>query len=504
MSGKVLFSVNSQDLYGPETLHEANRQGEEIARSLNSSGHLPSGIEVIFHGVVTNSEKSLAAHRRGADGFLAQLAWCKTFSPAQMHTEGLLWTKRAGTPFGVLHTQFTPTIPADTLDQAYMNNNQDAHGGREYCHGLRQVGLQFTPFTGDWRKPEYQSRIGRWLQAVHSGSAPAPVPEKHAPEPGANGGEPSPMRAAVAKARGIRCVRFGGKMRQVHVTDGNPSAARVDHGWEVLDFGVGDLAGAVARVEREETATVLRDWARRFDMSRVAEDPIKWEGVIDQARLYLAIKSILRENHATAFTTSFEQTHGLRALPGLAVQVLMSEGIGFGPEGDWKTSCLGRLAHLALEAGGMSSGWWSLMEDYVYDFVERVILGSHMLEISTAAAGTKPVIDVMQLSIGDSGYPARAIFDVKAGKAFNACLLDMRDHWELVALPVDILAWKPTPKLPTAKAVYRPVNGSFTDAIDQCLLAGVCHHTIQVSGLAAQDIREMAAAMTNTAGRLLG
>jgi L-arabinose isomerase len=502
MSGKVLFSVNSQDLYGPETLHEANRQGEEIARALNSSGHLPAEVELIFHGVVTNSEKSLEAHKRGGDGFVAHLAWCKTFSPAQMHTEGLLWTKRAGIPFGVLHTQFVPTIPADTLDQAYMNNNQDAHGGREYCHGLRQVGLPFIPFTGDWRKPELRARIGRWTQGVLSGRVHAAAFGSDARPGESNNGEPSPMRAAVARARGIRCVRFGGKMRQVYVTDGNPSAARVDHGWEVLDFGAGDLVDAVARVDRDETAAVLRDWAGRFDMSRVAADPIKWEGVIDQARLYLAVKSILRANQATAFTTSFEQTHGLKALPGLAVQVLMAEGVGFGPEGDWKTACLGRLAHLALEAK-RASGSWSLMEDYVYDFEEGVILGSHMLEISTAAAGAKPVVDVMQLSIGDSGYPARAIFDVKPGMAFNMCLLDLRTHWEIVALPVEIVAWKPTPKLPTAKAVYRPVNAGFTDAIDRCLLAGVCHHTIQVSGLASGEIQELAAAMTNTVSRML-
>jgi L-arabinose isomerase len=238
-------------------------------------------------------------------------------------------------------------------------------------------------------------------------------------------------------------------------------------------------------------------------MSCIAADPIKWEGVIDQARLYLAIRDILRNNKASAFTTSFQQTHGLRALPGLAAQMLMADGIGFGPEGDWKTACLGRLTHLALQAKGSGAGWWTLMEDYIYDFEEEVILGSHMLEISTAAAGTKPVAEVMQLSIGDSGYPARAIFDVKADKALNICLLDMRSHWELVALPVQVVRGRPTPKLPTARAVYRPLNGSFTEAIDKCLLAGVCHHTVQASGLEAPEIAALAASMTNTELRLL-
>ena len=503
MVKSVLFTVNSQDLYGPETLREASEQGQEIAKQLNGSGQLPNEVELVFHGVVTNPDESLAAHRRGTEKCIAHLAWCKTFSPAQMHTEALFWTKRAGTPFGVLHTQFVPTIPYLTLDQAYMNNNQDAHGGREYCHGVRQVGLPFTPFAGDWREPEFRARIGQWIRSALAGTvAAAPLGETERDD-GSDAAESSKARSVIAKARRIRCVRFGGKMRQVHVTDGNPSAARVDHGWEVLDFGAGDLAEAVSNVGRAEAAGVVRDWARAFDMSRIAADPIKWEGVIDQARLYIAAGTILRENNATAFTTCFQQTHGLRALPGLAVQKLMAEGIGFGPEGDWKTACLGRMMHLALEAKRPSEGWWSLMEDYIYDFEEEVVLGSHMLEISTAAAAAKPVVDVMQLSIGDSGYPARAIFDVKSGKAFNICLLDMRTHWELIALPVEVIAWKATPELPTAKAVYRPIDGTFTSAIDRCLLAGVCHHVIQVSGLERKQIVALGAAMTNTICRLL-
>jgi L-arabinose isomerase len=504
MAGKVLFTVNSQDLYGEETLREASRQGEEIAQTLNSSGRLPPGVEFVFHGVVTTSDEALAAHKREAEGFIAHLTWNKTFSPAQMHTEGLLWTKASRKPFGVMHTQFFPTIPYDTLDQDYMNNNQDAHGGREYCHGLRQVGLPFAPFTGDWRKPEYQARIGRWVQqALAEGGAAVGATEDSRQVPFGDR-ERSLARTAVSNARSIRCVRFGGKMRQVHVTDGNPSAARVDHGWEVLDFGVGDLVDAVARVSRDETAALLRDWSRRLDMSCIAADPIKWEGIIDQVRLYLAIRAILRESRASAFTTSFQQTHGLRALPGLAVQMLMADGIGFGPEGDWKTACLGRLIHLALQAKGSGvAGWWTLMEDYIYDFDEEVILGSHMLEISTAAAGSKPVADVMQLTIGDSGYPARAIFDVKPDRAVNLCLLDMRSHWELVALPVQVIKGTPTPKLPTARAVYRPVKGSFTEAIDRCLLAGVCHHTVQASGLESPEIAALAASMSHTELRML-
>ena len=43
------------------------------------------------------------------------------------------------------------------------------------------------------------------------------------------------------------------------------------------------------------------------------------------------------------FTTTFEDLHGLRQLPGIAVQRLMRDGYGFGAEGDWKTAALVRV-----------------------------------------------------------------------------------------------------------------------------------------------------------------
>lgn len=78
-------------------------------------------------------------------------------------------------------------------------------------------------------------------------------------------------------------------MRQVLVTDGG-GGARIDHGWQIRYFGVGDLVDAVAQVQREPLNLVLQDWSRDFDLSRIAADPLKWDGDLDQAKLYLAMK----------------------------------------------------------------------------------------------------------------------------------------------------------------------------------------------------------------------
>jgi len=316
------------------------------------------------------------------------------------------------------------------------------------------------------------------------------------------------IAAAVKEARGIRCLLIGGKMQWVTVTDGEAAQARVDHGWEIMHVGVGDLAEAVQEIAnslegRERVAAVVKDWTKRFDFGRINADPIKWESVIDQARLYLAIKGLLEQAEATAFTTCFHATHGLKALPGLASQILQLEGYGFGAEGDWKQACLGRQVHLTLKALGLPTAW-SFMEPYIWDLVGGRTLGSHMLEPSPAIATGTPVVDVFQLTIGKSGFPARLLFDAKPGPALDLCLLDLGDHWEVLIKAQEIVPCEPTPALPTAASLTKPAKGgNHTKLINATLVAGSCHHDVQVKDMTVDQAVAMVNNMPNTVARLL-
>ena len=61
------------------------------------------------------------------------------------------------------------------------------------------------------------------------------------------------------------------------------------------------------------------------------------------ARIELGIRAFLEAGGFKGFTTTFEDLHGLRQLPGLAVQRLMADGYGFGGRG--------RLENLRAAAG---------------------------------------------------------------------------------------------------------------------------------------------------------
>ena len=126
------------------------------------------------------------------------------------------------------------------------------------------------------------------------------------------------------------------------------------------------------------------------------------------------MRAFLEDGGFGAFTTTFEDLHGLKQLPGLACQRLMAEGYGFGAEGDWKTAALVRLGKVmtAERPGGVS-----FMEDYTYHLVtgEERVLGAHMLEVCPSIAHGKPSLEVHPLDIGGKADPARLVFDADRG-----------------------------------------------------------------------------------------
>ncbi|MNN20358.1 L-arabinose isomerase [compost metagenome] len=190
-----------------------------------------------------------------------------------------------------------------------------------------------------------------------------------------------------------------------------------------------------------------------------------------------------------AFTTTFEDLHGLKQLPGLAVQRLMEAGYGFGGEGDWKTAALTRV--LKVLADNKST---SFMEDYTYHFEpgNHMILGAHMLEVCPTIAATKPSIEVHPLGIGGKEDPARIVFDGQGGAAVNASLVDLGHRFRLLVNVVDgVKVEKPMPKLPVARVLWKP-QPSLRESAEAWILAGGAHHTVLSYAISAENLTDFA------------
>jgi L-arabinose isomerase len=171
----------------------------------------------------------------------------------------------------------------------------------------------------------------------------------------------------------------------------------------------------------------------------------------------------------------------------------MAEGYGFGAEGDWKAAALVRI--LKVMAQGLPGGT-SFMEDYTYHLGDPVpeVLGAHMLEVCPSLAGSdgRPSCEIHPLAIGGKPDPVRLVFNASPGPAVILGLADLGDRFRLIASEVDLVEPDaPLPKLPVARAVWRP-RPDLPTAAEAWLTAGGPHHTALTTALPLEPLRDFA------------
>ncbi len=446
---EVWFVTGSQNLYGEETLKQVADDSAKIAEYLDSSEDI--SCRVVFKPVVTTPEKiyNLCIEANADKKCVGLIMWMHTFSPAKMWIAGLNALKK---PFVHLHTQFNRDIPWDKIDMDFMNLNQSAHGGREFGFICTRMKKNRKVVAGHWKEKQVARDLDTW------------------------------MRAAVGwnQWQGMKIARFGDNMREVAVTEGDKVAAQEKFGYSVNGYAVGDLAAMVKNVTDSEIDEVTADYKKQYQVT----GDINSDSIREAARIETGMRKFLKEGGFEAFTTTFEDLHGLKQLPGLAVQRLMKEGYGFGAEGDWKTAALVRA--MKIMSSGLKGGT-SFMEDYTYhlDPKNPMVLGAHMLEVCSSLAKEKPKLEVHPLGIGGKEDPARVVFETPAGNGVNTTLIDLGDHFRMIVnpckvvelqndmpnLPVARVMWKPKPDIKTAAAAWILAGGahhfSFSMALDQ-------------------------------------
>ena len=136
---KFWFCVGSQDLYGDEVLEHVAIHAKEMVAALNESGKLP--FEVVWKPtLLTNELIRKTFNEANTDEECAGvIVWCHTFSPAKSWIIGL---RELNKPLLHFHTQYNEEIPYDQIDMDFMNENQAAHGDREWGHMVTRMGIE--------------------------------------------------------------------------------------------------------------------------------------------------------------------------------------------------------------------------------------------------------------------------------------------------------------------------------------------------------------------------
>ncbi|MDI5897903.1 L-arabinose isomerase [Flavobacterium yafengii] len=458
---EVWFVVGSQELYGEETLRKVAEHSQHIAKGLHASSHIP--VKIVYKDVVKSPAQitNVCLEANSNKNCIGIIAWMHTFSPAKMWIGGLNILKK---PLCHLHTQFNAEIPWASMDMDFMNLNQSAHGDREFGFIMSRMRKKRKVVVGHWEDERVQKKLAIWSRVV----------------------------LGWDEFQNLKVARFGDNMREVAVTEGDKVEAQIRFGFSVNGFDSSDITKKIDAVSDADTNALVEVYEASYTLApALQKGGEKRDSLLEAARIELGLRAFLVEGGFGAFTDTFENLGSLKQLPGIAVQRLMADGYGFGGEGDWKTAALLRamkVMNVGLEGGT------SFMEDYTYHFTpeKSYVLGSHMLEICSSIADAKPSCEVHPLGIGGKEDPVRLVFNVAAGNAINASLIDMGNRFRLIVNEVEAVApMADLPKLPVARVLW-DCKPDLDIAATTWILAGGAHHTVYSQVLTTEYMEDFA------------
>ena len=226
---KFWFCTGSQDLYGDECLRNVAEHSKIIVNELNKSGILP--FEVVWKPtLITNELIRKTFNEANIDEECAGvITWMHTFSPAKSWILGHQEYKK---PLLHLHTQFNEEIPYDTIDMDFMNENQSAHGDREYAHILARMGIERETVVGHWSNNAIKERIAAWMRTA----------------------------VGIAESSHLRVMRVADNMRIVAVTEGDKVEAQLKFGWEIDAYPVNEIAESVDAVSVSDVMALTDEY----------------------------------------------------------------------------------------------------------------------------------------------------------------------------------------------------------------------------------------------------
>ena len=244
----------------------------------------------------------LCSEANAANNCAGIIAWMHTFSPAKMWLRGLRVLVK---PVVHLHTQYNRDLPWNSIDMDFMNLNQSAHKDREFGHLAMRIGLKRNVVVGHWKDPDVENQLANWSRAA----------------------------AGWQESQHLKIARFGDNMRDVAVTEGDKVEAQARMGYSVSGYGVGDLLCSINQVSDADTDERTAEYDERYCIAPpLRQGGERRQSLKDAAKIELGLRAFLQDGNFGAFTDTFQDLHGLRQLPGIAVQRLMEDGYGFGAD----------------------------------------------------------------------------------------------------------------------------------------------------------------------------
>lgn len=281
------------------------------------------------------------------------------YSPS-LESEKVL--KNTKLPIIVLDT--TPNYDFTNDDDLSISYNHGIHGVQDMCNLLVRNNKQFFIEAGHYENSDVIERVVKRAKGVKAGNCFANS------KVGRIGGEFAGM---------------GDFLIDDNVFD--------ELGIKRIEMSPDDAKKYMSLVTDEEIDTLIESDKEKYEI--VADT--KSEFIRNNLKGDLAVRKWIEDNNLTAFTANFlniNEDMGLAGMPFAECNRAMERGVGYSGEGDILTAALvGAFMNVSNKV--------SFIEMFCPDWKENMIFISHMGEMNTALAATKPKYMIKPMKYAD-------------------------------------------------------------------------------------------------------
>ena len=150
----------------------------------------------------------------------------------------------------------------------FMNENQSAHGDREFGHIVTRMGIPREVVVGYYESKEVKEKIASWMRSA----------------------------IGMVESKNIRVVRIADNMRNVAVTEGDKVEAQIKFGWEIDAYPVNEVVDYVNAVSKGDIDALTQLYYEKYNLLLEGRDPIEFKKHVEvQAGIEIGLEKFLKD-----------------------------------------------------------------------------------------------------------------------------------------------------------------------------------------------------------------
>ncbi|MGQ9610458.1 MAG: L-fucose/L-arabinose isomerase family protein [bacterium] len=381
-----------------------------------------------------------------------------TYAPSHIALPALSKTKL---PIMIFNTQQAYSVTVDS-DPDLTFRNHGMHGVQDLANVLLRSNVKFYITTGHYKDEKALSEVRSWCDAAR----------------------------IVSFMRGVRIGLIGYPMEQMGDFAIDETSFLSQVGVEVQRIPMKLVSEMASSASISEVSEQMKRDRELFEV----DSKVTQEAHETSSRLEWAIRNILNEKNMQGFAAHFmaiAEDGRIDTLPFLASSKLLSEGFGYGGEGDVTSSA---VVTMMQELAGSAN----FTEMFTMDFGSNAILMSHMGEGNwkLARKDRKVRLVLDDLGIADMKMPPVLLsFSLEPGDVTIVSLTTFANgKLKFIVAEGKVLDYPPIPAINKPNYKFAP-DSDLCEFLTKFSMEGASHHQALAYGRLGGTIEKIARLM---------